>query len=309
MTAALILAAGKSDGQLFDPTEEIRGISPIRRLISVFQQTGTERTVVVTGHNAEQIEHHCGRLDVIFLQNEAYETNDMLSSVKLGLGYLADKCERAFIAPVDVPFVTAETLIKMEAEASAHVAIPVYGADTGHPLLVSSRAFDTVLNYNGPDGINGLLSSENITRQFIDVSDKGIISNFRDKSKLDELLVSVPFPKIGAGVKVWLADDRSFFGPGAFRLLKLTEETGSLKTACRQVGVSYGKGRGIVMKIEERLGYPIIVTHTGGKNGGGSKITERCQELMRRYEAFMTDCNEQTLELFEKHFGDSEDLW
>ena len=310
MTAALILAAGSiEEGQRFAPTEEIGGMSPIKRLISVFQQAGVDRTVVVTGFNAERLERHCSRSDVIFLHNDAYKTSDMLSSVKLGLAYLKDKFDRVFITPADIPFFSIDTLRAMEAEVSAQVVIPICGVETGHPLLVSASAFGAILKYDGANGLKGILSSRHITRQFVDVSDLGILFDFRDDSGLDKLIASFPSPQIKADAKIWLVADKGFFGPGAFRLLSLLEETGSLKAACVQAGVSYGKARNVVATVENCLGYPVIERRRGGTNGGSSEITARGHELMRRYEAFRADCNEKVRELFERHFGDAEDLW
>ena len=310
MTAAIILAAGSiSHGQQFDPLGDFGGLSPIRRLIAVFAQAGIDRTVVITGHNAERLERHCSRADVVFLKNDEYETSDMLTSVKLGLRYLGDKFSRAFISPVDVPFFTADTLAALMRDASAQVAVPVCGLKTGHPLLVSSNIFEQIIEYTGEGGLNGLLSSGSITRQFVDVPDNGVLFDFSDNAELDGVLSEAPAPKIKADIKVWLSGNQGFFGPGAFRLLTLIDETGSLKTACSQAGVSYSKAWKIMSNIERRLGYPIIESRQGGKRGGTSKITARGYELMRRYEAFLADCNGAVSALFDKHFGDAGDLW
>ena len=310
MTAAIILAAGSiSHGRQFDPLGDFGGLSPIRRLIAVFGQAGVDRTVVITGHNAERLERHCSRANVIFLKNDEYETSDMLSSVKLGLRYLGDKYERAFIAPVDVPFFTADTLAAMMAGASAQVAVPICGLKTGHPILVSADIFDKVIEYTGTSGLNGLLSSGSITRQFVDVPDNGILFDFSGGEEPGVLISGALAPKIKAEIKVWLSGDQGFFGPGAFRLLTLTGETGSLKTACSHAGLSYSKAWKIMSNIERRLGYPIIESRQGGKRGGTSKITARGHELMRRYEAFLADCNGAVDALFDRHFGDADDLW
>jgi len=310
MTAALILAAGSiADEQGFDPTEKIGGVSPLRRQIAAFQQVGVERTVVITGYNAGKVERDCGHSDVIFLHNENYETGDMLSSVKLGLAYLKDKCRRVFISPIDVPFFTADTLLAMAAVTAAQVAIPVCGVEIGHPLLLSESAFDTVLEYDGPNGLKGVMSSNQISRQFVDVSDKGVLFNSRKSSGLDELLATIPSPKMGAGVKVWITNEDSCFGPGVFRLMTLVEETGSLKIASSQAGVSYSKACRVVAEVEKSLGYPIINSWSGGGKGGGSEVTEHGRELMQRYGAFMADCAQKVHESFEQHFGDTENLW
>lgn len=312
MTAALILAAGNiADGAIYSPIEEFGGTSPIRRLISVFHQAGVERVVIITGYNADRLERHCSGADAIFLRNADYETSDMLASAKIGLEYLKDKCERAFITPADVPFFSLETLKAMMAPDAdqAEVSVPIVGVVAGHPLLVYKSAFAEILEYDGPNGLRGVLTSKTMTRRFVDVSDNGVLYNFNDDSGLDELLGSFPPTKIGAGLKVWLTADNGFLGPGTLRLLKRTIETKSLSLAARQLGVSYSKAQKLIANIETRLGCKVLNRVPGGKNGGSSEVTPQGLELIRRYELFMNLSTEAVNELFTQVFSDAEGLW
>jgi len=312
MTAALILAAGNiAEGAIYSPVEDFGGISPIRRLVSVFRQAGAKRIVIITGYNAERLERHCSNADVVFLRNANYETSDMLASAKIGLAYLRDKCERVFITPADVPFFSAETLTAMTAGegTTAQVSVPIVGVVAGHPLLVCSSAFAEILEYDGPNGLRGALASKTITRRFVDVSDGGVLYDFSDDSGLDELLGSFPPTQIGAGLKVWLTADNGFFGPGTLRLLKRTVETKSLKVAAAQLGVSYSKAQKLIANIENRLGCKMLIRSSGGRNGGKSELTPQGLELIRRYEIFMNLSTEKVNELFAQVFGDAEGLW
>ena len=312
MTAALILAAGSlTEGGKYNPTEKIGDVTPIQRLVSAFEQAGVERTVIITGYNAEHVERHSSKYGAIFLRNNAYETSDMLSSVKIGLEYLKGKAARVFITPADVPFFSVNTLRTMMSNESdnAQVLMPVCNSIIGHPLLVSADTFDTIMEYDGSNGLQGILSSRALTRKFVEVADDGVLFDFSDNTRLAELLSTFPRPKIKAGAKLWLAGNNAFFGPGTYRLLEITLETGSLKTASRQIGISYGKARSVIANSEKALGYQIVASQTGGKNGGRSEVTARGLELMRRYAAFTADCNESIREAFERHFGDAKDLW
>ena len=93
---ALIVAAGMSSrmGE-FKPMLSIGSISVAQRVIATLQQAGATKIVMVTGYNATVLERHLSGNGIIFLRNEQYETTQMFDSVKIGLRYLQDKCERS----------------------------------------------------------------------------------------------------------------------------------------------------------------------------------------------------------------------
>ena len=112
-------------------------------------------------------------------------------------------------------------------------------------------------------------------------------------SSSEELRLDAPFH---------LSKDRGFYGPGTHRLLQLTEETGSLLEACRRMGLSYSKGRKIILLTEQQIGFPVIERQQGGRSGGHSSLTEEGQKLMRCYHNFCMEAEEYLNELFQKHF-------
>lgn len=105
-----------------------------------------------------------------------------------------------------------------------------------------------------------------------------------------------------AAVKIRIVGDKPFYGPGAHQLLVLTSETGSLREACRRMGMSYSKGRGIIHLMEQQLGCPVILSRQGGKGGGYSTVTEEGADIGRRYVAYCAEAKQALDELFAKHF-------
>ena len=113
-TAALIVAAGMSSRMGdFKPMLSIGSITIAQRVIATFHQAGIEKIVMVTGYQAVTLERHLSGSGVIFLRNDRYETTQMFDSVKIGLEYLMDKCDRVLFTPVDVPLFTAETVRRL----------------------------------------------------------------------------------------------------------------------------------------------------------------------------------------------------
>ena len=116
-TGALIVAAGMSSrmGE-FKPMLNIGEISIAQRVVATFQQAGVEKIVMVTGHNAMELERHLARSGVIFLRNEKYRTTQMFDSACIGLAYLRDKCGRVLFTPVDI---RAARLSRVQREVGA----------------------------------------------------------------------------------------------------------------------------------------------------------------------------------------------
>lgn len=105
-------------------------------------------------------------------------------------------------------------------------------------------------------------------------------------------------------IKVFLLDDEGerFFGEGPFRLLQLIEKTGSLRSASQEMNMAYSKALKIMRHAEEAMGTPLTIRVIGGKNGGGSQLTDKGKELLEQYEAYRTQCIRAGEELFEKFF-------
>ncbi|MBQ1362505.1 MAG: NTP transferase domain-containing protein, partial [Oscillospiraceae bacterium] len=99
-SAALIVAAGMSSRMGdFKPLLNIGSISIAQRVVATFQQAGVEKIVMITGYNAVLLERHLSGNGIVFLRNEEYRTTQMFDSVRIGLRYLKDKCDRLLFTP------------------------------------------------------------------------------------------------------------------------------------------------------------------------------------------------------------------
>jgi len=105
-------------------------------------------------------------------------------------------------------------------------------------------------------------------------------------------------------MKVYLLDDAGnrFFGDGPCRLLSLVEQTGSLRSAAMEMGMAYTKAMKLLHHAEETIGEPLTVRSTGGKAGGGSRLTPRGKELVEQYERYKALCVQAGRELYSQIF-------
>lgn len=72
-------------------------------------------------------------------------------------------------------------------------------------------------------------------------------------------------------------------GPGKANLLELIAETGSISSAARRMNMSYRRAWLLVDTMNRCFRSPLVETATGGKGGGGARITELGQEILHRY--------------------------
>lgn len=78
-------------------------------------------------------------------------------------------------------------------------------------------------------------------------------------------------------------DGTRVFGPGPAELLERVGELGSLRAAAIDMRMAYTKAMRIVRDAEAALGFPLTERTVGGTGGGGSRLTDRAQDLLVRY--------------------------
>lgn len=105
-------------------------------------------------------------------------------------------------------------------------------------------------------------------------------------------------------IRVYLLDDeqRKFFGEGPYKLLTAVEKTGSLRAAASSMGMAYTKALKIVTRAEQALGCSLTTRSTGGKHGGGSRLTSEGKELLVKYEAYREQCTQANREIYRQIF-------
>ena len=66
--------------------------------------------------------------------------------------------------------------------------------------------------------------------------------------------------------------------------------------------MAYTKALKLIRNAETALGVTLIRRSTGGKNGGGSCLTEEGKEWLERYEAYRDACKEANSALYLEFF-------
>lgn len=103
-------------------------------------------------------------------------------------------------------------------------------------------------------------------------------------------------------ITVRLYSDEKCFGPGIAKLLHQVEQLHSLRAAAQSMNMAYSKAWTIVKNMEKALGFSLLHSVTGGKNGGGAVLTDEATHILNTYDAFCTELQAYGDKLFAEKF-------
>lgn len=92
------------------------------------------------------------------------------------------------------------------------------------------------------------------------------------------------------------------FGPGLALLLHRVEELHSLRAAAQSMNMAYSKAWTILRTSQKELGFPLLESTTGGKNGGGAVLTEQAKTLLTEYDAYCREVESYAEKRFTERF-------
>lgn len=101
---------------------------------------------------------------------------------------------------------------------------------------------------------------------------------------------------------VRLFSDEKGFGPGIAKLLHQVEQLHSLRAAALSMNMAYSKAWTIVKNSEKALGFPLLHSVTGGKNGGGAILTDEAAKMLHDYDDFCAQLKAYGDKLFAEKF-------
>jgi molybdate transport system regulatory protein len=74
-------------------------------------------------------------------------------------------------------------------------------------------------------------------------------------------------------------------GPGKVRLMELISEHGSITAAAKAMGMSYRRAWLLAEDLNEVFRQPLIAKQTGGRGGGGARLTRLGRDIVGHYRA------------------------
>jgi molybdate transport system regulatory protein len=78
-------------------------------------------------------------------------------------------------------------------------------------------------------------------------------------------------------------------GPGKIELLEAVRSSGSVSQAARDIGMSYRRAWLLLESLNNSFVEPVTEARTGGRHGGGARVTEMGRTLIAAYRALEAD--------------------
>ncbi|MBQ3355631.1 MAG: NTP transferase domain-containing protein [Oscillospiraceae bacterium] len=295
----IIAAASR---KVVKPLLRVGEISIIRRIVITYQQAGIFPIVVITGAEEAEVKKQLSSCGVIFLQNKQLEQPELMDSVRLGLRYLAGKCERVAFTPVNVPMFTPATVSSLM-QTEGDLVVPSFRGKGGHPVLLSDRIIPQILNYDGADGLRGAMNACGADRVWVDVDDRGITASVNDENELRERLKEHNSAILHPVLHMRLEREVPFFSDRVKLLLFLLADTENMRASCALSGIARSKAWVIINNLEQTLGCRIVERSRGGKSGGSTKLTEAGLDFYLRYLRFESSVQQFAQAEFKREFA------
>jgi molybdenum cofactor cytidylyltransferase len=179
MIVAVVLSAGESS-RMGRPKAllPIGGETFLERIVTVLQSTNTGKIIVVIGHNADEMKRKVEHLPVEILVNPQYKLGQ-LSSLHVAIRALLSEpsCEGMLVHLVDHPYIDSGLVSRMiEGFRSSGklIVVPRYQGKRGHPVILSRKLFDELLNAPIEQGAKAVVNAHRDDTLEIDAADEGV---------------------------------------------------------------------------------------------------------------------------------------
>jgi len=80
-------------------------------------------------------------------------------------------------------------------------------------------------------------------------------------------------------------DPAGRIGPGKIELLEQIAACGSISAGARQMNMSYKHAWDLVEEMNQLFGKPVVAAQTGGRRGGGARLTPVGLAVVSRFRA------------------------
>ncbi len=278
-------------------------LTAVDHIAQTFQQAGLFPIVVVTGFEAEEVKYRLAGQGIVFLHNKDYLETEMFESVRMGLDFLRDKCERIVFTPSIVPLFLPDTLHRLLQEKNSIVS-PVCQENDGHPVVLSSAIVPQILAYQGDWGLRGALKEMDAVRTYVQVDDEGILITSNESDKLKAHFDERSSEFVQPIVRLGMERESELFNDRTKLLLLLVGVTGSVLGASDMMAMSLSYAWNILNRLETALGYKVIIRRRGGRAGSGSTLTPKGIAFLKAFQKYEEEVLEKSKESFRELLRD-----
>ncbi len=191
--AALVLAAGRS--RRMAPHNKLlvadrTGKTMIARVVDNVLSAKTRPVLVVTGHQAEQIQHALGGRPVRYVDAADY-AEGLSASLKAGIVAVPEECSAALVCLGDMPLVTGRMIDRLlssyDPDEGRLIVLPTFRGKQGNPMLWDRRFFAEILQISGDSGARFLLGKHLEAVSEVEMADDAVLRDFDTTESLNTL--------------------------------------------------------------------------------------------------------------------------
>ena len=161
--AAVILAAGRST-RMGGPNKllaELGGKPLVRIVTEQALASKAQGVIVVTGHQADEVQKALRGLKVTFAHNPDF-AEGLAGSVKAGIAAVPQTADGAVICLGDMPLIDAHLIDRLvetfAPDRGNLIVVPVSDGRRGNPVLWSRRFFNELMTLDGDIGARHLIA-------------------------------------------------------------------------------------------------------------------------------------------------------
>jgi molybdenum cofactor cytidylyltransferase len=191
--AALVLGAGRS--RRMAPHNKLlvtdkTGKPMIARVVDNVLSSNARPILVVTGHQAEQVEHALGGRPVRYVHAPDY-AEGLSASLKAGIAAVPPECSAAVVCLGDMPLVTGRMIDRLlsmyDPEEGRLIVLPTFRGKQGNPMLWDKRFFAEILQISGDSGARFLVGKHTESVCEVEMADDAVLRDFDTTESLATL--------------------------------------------------------------------------------------------------------------------------
>ncbi len=191
--AAVVMAAGRS--RRMAPHNKLlvadrSGKAMIARVVDNVLSSNARPVLVVTGHQAEQIQHALGGRPVRYVHASDY-AEGLSASLKAGIAAVPEECAAALVCLGDMPLVTGRMIDRLlssyDPDEGRLIVLPTFRGKQGNPMLWDRRFFAEILQITGDSGARFLLGKHLEAVAEMEMADDAVLRDFDTTESLNTL--------------------------------------------------------------------------------------------------------------------------
>jgi molybdenum cofactor cytidylyltransferase len=191
--AAVVLAAGRS--RRMAPHNKLlvadrTGKFMIARVVDNVLSSNARPVLVVTGHQAEQVQHALGGRPVRYVHADDY-AEGLSASLKAGIAAVPEECAAAVVCLGDMPLVTGRMIDRLisayDPDEGRLIVLPTYRGKQGNPMLWDREFFSEIMEVSGDSGARYLVGQHIEAVAEVEMSDDAVLRDFDTTESLSTL--------------------------------------------------------------------------------------------------------------------------